>query len=114
MKIHSKMHKICVTHRSHPLLSVANSKLAVNQKVYIEGKLSTSRFRTENGKHRTTSAIICGELRILDDFAVASSTENTNATQTEPIDENSVEILGHISTAISGDEYRTFTLANAK
>lgn len=104
------MHKICVSQKSRALLDLVKGKLALHQKVYVEGLLNTRDFLTETGKYRTTSQVMAGELRILEDFAVASN----DANKTEKTDENSVEILGFITADIAGDEFRTFELAHLK
>lgn len=108
--IFSKMHKIFVSQKSHGLLGLVKGKLALHQKVSVEGLLITSEFVTENGKCRTTSQVMVGGMRILEDFAVASG----DANKTEKIDENSVEIFGYITEDIKGDEFRTFELAYLK
>lgn len=103
-----------MSHKSHALLALVKGKLALHQKVYVEGLLNNREFQTETGQHRTTSQVMAGDLRILEDFAVASD----DANQIEKTDANSVEILGYITAGITagitGDEYRTFELAHLK
>lgn len=83
--------------------------------MHIEGKLITNRFRTSDGKHRTTSKIMAGELHILENAAAANKAgASGNASDADPIDENSIEILGHINTGISGDNFRSFSFASVK
>lgn len=77
------------------------TNLESNQKVYIEGKLSTSRFVTADGKHRSQSAIWATDIRILSHIGVAKGLE----------DENLVELTGIITTDCSGSNFRSFTLA---
>lgn len=104
------MHKIFVSQKSHGLLDLVKGKLALHQKVSVDGLLITSEFLTENGKCRTTSQVMVGGMRILEDFAVASG----DANKTEKFDENSVEIFGYITDDIKGDEFRTFELGYLK
>lgn len=108
------MHKIVVSHKNPTLLSVVKSRLALDHQVYVEGKLSSDRFVTESGKHRTTSVIIPGELRILESFAVANKAGNSEETEPLSFDENAIELVGSISTAVAGDEFKTFSFANVK
>lgn len=107
------MHKIVVTKRNPALLSLARTKLATDQNVSIEGKLSTVRFQTEDRKHRSNSAVIATELCIVSGFAVANGPDIATG-QTQPIDENCVELFGTITTDISGTDFKAFTLASIK
>lgn len=87
---------------------MVKKNLSLDQKVHIEGKLSTSRFQTDDGKHRTASEIVALKVCIFSDVAVADSNHETF------IDENSVELAGTITTDISGKDFKSFTLATLK
>lgn len=107
VKIYSlnrKVHKVCVSNRNIALLDMVKKNLSLDQKVHIEGKLSTSRFQTDDGKHRTASEIVALKVCIFSDVAVADSNH----------DENSVELAGTITTDISGKDFKSFTLATLK
>lgn len=84
---------------------MVKSKVAVDQKVHIEGKLNTSKFQTHDGKNRSTSAIMATNIHIFSDVETASE---------EFVDENSVELAGKITTEITGNDFKTFTLGTLK
>lgn len=94
------------------------TNLALEQNVYIEGKLNTSRFQTNDGKHRSTSTIIATEAFIFSNIAVEKGAENAATTEkTSPevvVDENSVELSGTITTGVSGNNFKSFTLATLR
>lgn len=111
---HRKTHKVCIVNKHATLLELAKEKLKVDHRVYVAGKLSTSRFNTHDGKHRSTSAILASEICIFDKIAVANNSKYSNPEHAEPIDENSVHLAGTISTDIVGDNFKSFTLASLK
>lgn len=100
------------SNRSAVILDLAN-KLKPEQNVSVEGKLDTRRIQIDEGKHRSTSAIIATELCIVTDSASAIDAD-TDENQTQPIDNNCVELLGTIFTGIIGADFKTFTLATVK
>lgn len=106
------MHKIVASNRSAAILDLAN-KLKPEQNVSVEGKLDTRRIQTDEGKHRSTSAIIATELCIITDVAAAIDGD-TGENQTQPFDKNCVELLGTIITDAIGTDFKTFTLATVK
>lgn len=106
------MHKIVVTNRNTGLLNIVKEKLALEQPVNIVGKLNTIRFETDDGKHRSASAIMATEVYIISDVAVAK--DSNNADSGGVVDLNSVELTGIITTAITGSKFRSFTLATPK
>lgn len=108
----SKLHKIVVSNRSAAILGIAN-KMQSEQNVFVEGKLDTRRIRTEDGKHRSTSAIIATEMCIIDDSASAVDV-NADGSEAQPIDHNCVELLGTVFTDVIGTTYKSFTLASVK
>lgn len=109
---HRKMHKIVVTNRNTGLLNIVKEKLALEQPVNIVGKLNTIRFETDDGKHRSASTIMATEVYIISDVAVAK--DSNNADSGVIVDLNSVELTGTITTAITGNKFRSFTLATPK
>lgn len=102
------MHKICVSIKRPGLLNMVTSNLALNQQVYIEGKLSTKQFKTNDGRNRQTTAILASEVCIFSDMIANNIAEN------HLNDENSVELLGTITTKITGTNFKSFTLAALK
>lgn len=107
-----KVHKIVATNRSATILDLAN-KLQPEQNVSVEGKLDTRRIQTDDGKHRSTSAIIATELCIVADSASAIEAD-ADGNELQPFDNNCVELLGKVFTDIVGTEFKTFTLATVK
>lgn len=87
--------------------------MEIDQTVFVQGKLNSNRIRTEGDKHRTSTAIMATELRIIKDFAVKNDS-NSATTSTEAGDENSVELIGHITTDVTGNTFKSFTLATIK
>lgn len=84
------------------------------QSVSVEGVLDTKRIQTNEGKHRSTSAIIATELCVVTDSASGADTD-ADENQTQPSDNNCVELLGTLLTDVIGsDSFRTFTLATVK
>lgn len=79
----------------------------------MEGKLNTTRFQTDDGKHRSTSAIMATELCIVSDVAAADDVY-LDENQTQLLDTNSVELLGTITTDIVGADFKSFTLSTVK
>lgn len=78
--------------------------LKPNQKVRIEGKLSTSWFLTADDKHRSASLIWPRDVRILSDVEATK----------QSLDENSVELSGVITTDfLIGKNFKCFTLATS-
>lgn len=112
------MHKIVVTRGNAGLLDMMKTNLALEQNIQIEGKLDTFRFRTNDGKHRSASTIIATEAFIFSDVAVAKDSENAKATKKASpevvVDENSVELSGKITTGVSGNNFKSFTLATLR
>lgn len=106
------MHKIVASNRSAAILDLAN-KLILEQNVSVEGKLDTRRFQTDEGKNRSTSAIIATELCIVTDVAAAIDAD-TDENQTQLFDNNCVELLGTIITEAIGNDFKTFTLATVR
>lgn len=106
------MHKVCVTNRNAALFDIVKTKLALEQRVNIEGKLNTIRFETDDGKYRSSSTIMATEVCIFSDVAVAN--ESNNGDPTQIFDENSVELTGTITTPITSKNFRSFTLATPK
>lgn len=106
------MHKIVASNRSATILDLAN-KLKPELNVSVEGKLDTRRIQTDEGKHRSTSAIIANELCIVTDVAAAIDAD-ADENQTQRFDRNCVELLGTIFTDAVGDNFKTFTLATVK
>lgn len=104
------MHKIIVSNRSAAILDVAK-RLKPEHNVSVEGKLSTARIQTDEGKHRSVSAIVATELCIVADAAVAS---DANESRTRLYHSNCVELLGAISTEVTGTNFKTFTLSTIK
>lgn len=105
------------SNRSAAILDLAN-QLKPEQNVAVEGRLDTRRFQTDEGKHRTTSQIIATELCIVTDSASAIDADSASAdmdeNQTQPFDNNCVELLGTIITDVIGADFKTFTLATVK
>lgn len=113
MLISRKTHKIVVSNRNGVIHELARNKLALNQSVLIEGKLSTIRLEVDGGKHRSSTAIIATELCIFSDVAAVSDSGNDSEAQNdEPNDENSVELLGTVNTDLIGNDFKSFTLAS--
>lgn len=106
------MHKIVATTRSAAILDLAN-KLQPEQNVSVDGKLDTRRIQTDDGKHRSTSSIIANELCIIADSASAIDVD-ADGNQTEPFDNNCVELLGKVFTDVVGTDFKSFTLATVK
>lgn len=105
-----KVHKIVATNRSAAILDLAK-KLKLEQNVSIEGKLSTNRIETDDGKHRSISAIIASELCIVTDLAAAI---DANTDKMQPVDYNCIELLGTITTNVIGTDFKTFTLTTVR
>lgn len=103
-----------MTNRNQALMNMAKTKLALDQNIAIEGKLSTSRFITEDNRIRNRSAIIVTELCIFKDFAIANSSPDSDTNETQSIDENCVELLGTVNSSIKGNHFKTFRLATIK
>lgn len=108
-----RVHKIIASNRSAAILDFAK-KLQPNQDVSVEGKLSTFRIQTDEGKHRHVSAIVATELCIITDSAVAIDFDiSESQTELKP-DNNCVELLGTIITDLAGTNFKTFTLATVR
>lgn len=106
--LYRKTHKICIIDKSSALLDLVKNNLLPGHRVYVTGKLSTSKFNTIAGKNRTKSAIIASEICIFDDSALDKNNE---------IDENSVELTGTIMTPNTSNatkSFKSFTLASLK
>lgn len=108
-----KNHKIVVLPGIAAVFNMAKTNLEINQTVFVQGKLNSNRIVTENEKHRTTTAIMATELRIINDFAVESDSKSAT-TPIEAADENTVELFGHISSNVTGNDFKSFTLATIK
>lgn len=97
------------------MIELAKGHVNSGDHVYVTGKLSTQRFKTDDGKNRSTSAIIASQMYIFDKLAVANNSKYSNADLANAIDENSVELAGRITTTVSGtSSFKSFTLASPK
>lgn len=101
-----------VTGRNGTLLNIAQNTLEAGQHIYLSGKLNTNLFRTEDGKNRSASSIMATELSIISDVVVERSSEKSHSDI--QADENKVEITGILTTNVSGENFRTFSLASLK
>lgn len=108
------MHKICATERNPILLDIASTKLALGQKVRVEGNLRSEYFTSDDGRRKTKTTIMATELCIFSDVGVANDSENSQSIQDEAVDENKVELSGVVTNVVTGDEFKAFYLATPK
>lgn len=115
---HSISHKIVVPHQSGKLLNILKTNLGLEQKVYVEGIISTQKFETADRKHRSTSTILANEMDVISDAGVSDGSiekaEGEAETTRCAIDLNSVEILGRVNTSVVGNDFKSFTISSLK
>lgn len=79
-----------------------------NQKVFVEGKLKNALFQTIDGKNRTSTTIMVTELCVLRELTIGEKQASEDAT----VDINSVELLGRITTPVTGKDFKSFTISS--
>lgn len=84
---------------------MVEKRLAVDQRIYIGGKIQTETLMVENQKHQNVQ-ILANELYFLESNPkiTEESMDNLNEFQPNQLDQNSIEMMAFIGTDVRKDK----------
>lgn len=81
---------------------MVQNRLAVNQRIYIGGKLKTETKTIENKLHQDVE-ILANEIYFLDSNPIFYDNEEPNSLPPIHVDDNSLEMLAFIGTEVQNE-----------